>query len=97
MTFNDANAVIKLNDKDLGVIIGEGYLSDIAGHAGGINTYFVSIRPVIKSEIKDGKVRITYSVPYYEVEKWLVVVLLECLPKVLVMDLPEQQVMQELK
>lgn len=69
MTFNDANAVIKLNDKDLGVIIGEGYLSDIAGHAGGMNTYFVSIRPVIKSEIKDGKVRITYSVPYYEVEK----------------------------
>ena len=69
MTFNDANAVIKLNDKDLGVIIGEGCLSDIAGHAGGMNTYFVSIRPVIKSEIKDGKVRITYSVPYYQVEK----------------------------
>lgn len=69
MTFNDANAVIKLNDKDLGVIIGEGYLSDIARHAGGMNTYFVSIRPVIKSEIKDGKVRITYSVPYYQVEK----------------------------
>lgn len=69
MTFNDANAVIKLNGKDLGVIIGEGYLSDIAGHAGGMNTYFVSIRPVIKSEIKDGKVRITYSVPYYQVKK----------------------------
>lgn len=69
MTFNDANAVIKLNDKDLGVIIGKGYLSNIAGHAGGMNTYFVSIRPVIKSEIKDGKVRVTYTVPFYQVKK----------------------------
>lgn len=69
MTFNDANAVIKLNDKDLGVIIGEGCLSNIAEHAGGMNAYSVDIRPVIKSEIKDDKVRITYTVPFYQVKK----------------------------
>lgn len=47
-TFNDANSVIKLNDKDEGVIIAEGYVADIAGHIGGMNAYNISIRPVIK-------------------------------------------------
>ena len=35
-SFNDANSVIKLNDKESGTIIGVGYLSDIAGHMGGL-------------------------------------------------------------
>ena len=42
-TFNDANSVIKLNDKESGVIIASGYIADIAGHAGGTNSYNVSI------------------------------------------------------
>lgn len=54
-TFNDANSVIKLNDKDTGVIIAEGYVSDIAGHMGGMNAYGISIRPIIKVDIKDKK------------------------------------------
>lgn len=66
-TFNDANSVIKLNDKELGCIIGEGYLKDIAGHAGGTNAYDVSIRPIIKTDIKDEKIRVTYTVPAYSV------------------------------
>lgn len=68
-TFNDANSVIKLNDKDTGVIIAEGYISDIAGHAGGMNAYNISIRPIIKVDIKDKKIRITYTVQYYDVIK----------------------------
>ena len=66
-TFNDANSVIKLNDKELGTIIAQGYVADIAQHAGGTSAYNVSIKPVIKCDIKDGKVRVTYSVPYYDV------------------------------
>lgn len=66
-TFNDANSVIKLNDKDDGCIIGQGYISDIAAHSGGSNTYDVNIRPIIKTDIKDGKIRVTYSVPSYNV------------------------------
>ena len=66
-TFNDANSVIKLNDKELGTIIAEGCVSNIAQHVGGVNNYAVSIRPIIKCDIKDEKVRITYSVPYYDV------------------------------
>lgn len=68
-TFNDANSVIKLNDKDLGTIIAQGYVADIAQHAGGTSAYNVSIKPVIKCDIKDGKVRVTYSVPFYDVKR----------------------------
>lgn len=69
-TFNDANAVIKLNDREIGTIIAEGYMGNIAGHAGGTNSYNVSIRPVIKCDLKDGKVRVTYTVPFYSVTKF---------------------------
>lgn len=68
-TFNDANSVIKLNDKELGVIIAEGYVPNIAGHVGGANSYRVNIRPIIKVDIKDNKIRVTYTVQYYDVAK----------------------------
>lgn len=68
-SFNDANSVIKLNDKESGTIIASGYVSEIAGHVGGMNTYNVSVKPIIKVDIKDGKVRVTYTVQCYEVEK----------------------------
>lgn len=68
-TFNDANSVIKLNDKDLGCIIGEGYLDDIAKHMGGMNSYIVNARPIIRTDIKDKRIRITYTIQCYEVEK----------------------------
>ena len=66
-TFNDANSVIKLNDKESGVIIASGYMADIAGHAGGTNSYNVSIKPVIRVDIKEGKIRVTYSIDHYDV------------------------------
>ncbi len=66
-TFNDANSVIKLNDKELGTIIAQGYVGSIAQHAGGSNSYDVSIKPVIKCDIKEGKVRVTYTIPFYSV------------------------------
>ncbi len=70
-TFNDANSVIKLNDKESGEIISTGYVADIAGHAGGMNSYIVSIRPIIKVDIKDKKIRVTYTVQDYEVTKMI--------------------------
>ena len=70
-TFNDANSVIKLNDKDSGVIIGEGFIDGIAGHMGGMNSYRISIRPIIRVDIKDKKIRVTYTVQYYDVDKFV--------------------------
>ena len=68
-SFNDANSVIQLNDKDAGVIIGKGYVANIAGHVGGMNAYNVSMHPIIKVDIKDKKIRVTYTVQCYDVEK----------------------------
>lgn len=65
-TFNVADAVIQLNDKELGVIIGQGYVSNIASHIGGMNAYILNIRPIIKTDIKDEKIRVTYTVPFYD-------------------------------
>lgn len=64
-TFNDASSVIQLNDKELNTIIAQGYVDDIATHIGGVTAYRVGIKPVIKCDIKDGKVRVTYTVPYF--------------------------------
>lgn len=68
-SFNDANSVIQLNDKDSGVIICQGYCYGIAANMGGINTYVVSIKPIIKIDIKDKKIRVTYTVQNYEIER----------------------------
>lgn len=70
-TFSDGNSAIQLNDKDLGTIIAQGYVGSIAQHIGGSNTYDVSIKPIIKCDIKDGKVRVTYTVPFYAVVRMI--------------------------
>ena len=66
-SFGSGKAVIQLNDKDAGVIIGKGYIESIASHTGGMNNYTVHLEPVIKTDIKDNKIRITYTVPFYSV------------------------------
>lgn len=68
-TFNSGKEVIQLNDKDAGVIIGKGYIEGIASHTGGMNQYTVHLEPIIKTDIKDNKIRITYTVPFYTVVK----------------------------
>ncbi len=68
-SFNDANSVIKLNDKETGTIIASGYISDVADHMGGGNAYRVDVRPIIKVDIKDGKIRVTYTVQAYDATK----------------------------
>lgn len=66
MSFNDANSVIKLNDKQAGTIIGQGFVESIASHVGGITAYDISIKPIIKVDIKDKKIRVTYTIQYYD-------------------------------
>lgn len=68
-SFGSGKAVIQLNDKDAGVIIGKGYVDNIAQHVGGLDAFTVNITPIIKTDIKDGKVRVTYTIPSYEIEK----------------------------
>jgi hypothetical protein len=65
-TFKDKQS-ITLNDKEAGAIIINATMENIATHTGGLNQYSVSITPIIKIDIKDGKVRVTYTVQSYDV------------------------------
>ena len=65
-TFKDKQA-ITLNDKEAGCIIISSTIRNIAEHTGTFNKYSVNITPVIRLDIKDGKVRVTYTVQNYDV------------------------------
>ena len=65
-TFQDKQA-ITLNDKDAGCIIITSTIRDIVEHTGTLNRYAVSITPVIRLDIKEGRVRVTYTVQTYDV------------------------------
>ena len=65
-TFKDKQA-ITLNDKEAGCIIISSTIRNIAEHTGTFNKYSVNITPVIRLDIKDGKVRVTYTVQSYDV------------------------------
>ena len=65
-TFKDKQA-ITLNDKDAGCIIISSTLKNIVEHTGTLNKYSVSITPVIRLDIKEGRVRVTYTVQTYDV------------------------------
>ena len=65
-TFKDKQA-ITLNDKEAGCIIISSTMKNIVEHTGTLNSYSVSITPVIRIDIKDGKVRVTYTVQNYDI------------------------------
>ena len=67
-TFKDKQA-ITLNDKEEGVIIISSTIDGIADHTGTLNRYVVSITPVIRLDIKDGRIRVTYTVQNYDILK----------------------------
>ena len=58
-TFDDKQA-ITLNDKEAGCIIIKSTIRNIAEHMGTLNSYSVSITPVIRLDIKEGRVRVIY-------------------------------------
>ena len=58
-----------MNDKETGCIIAQGSVEGVATHTGGSNKYNVSIRPIIRVDIKEGKCRVTYSLQAYNVLK----------------------------
>ena len=67
-TFKDKQA-ITLNDKEAGCIIVSSTIDAIADHTGTLNRYVVSITPVIRIDIKPGRIRVTYTVPTYDILK----------------------------
>ena len=65
-TFKDKQA-ITLNDKEAGCIIVSSTIKNIVEHTGTLNKYSVNITPVIRLDIKDGRIRVTYTVQSYDV------------------------------
>ena len=65
-TFKDHQA-ITLNDMEAGCIIISSTIRNIVEHVGTVNKYSVSITPVIRLDIKDGRVRVTYTVQNYDI------------------------------
>jgi hypothetical protein len=65
-TFKDKQA-ITLNDKDAGCIIISSTIPSIVEHMGTLNKYTVSITPVIRLDIKEGRIRVTYTVQNYDI------------------------------
>lgn len=65
-TFQDRQA-ITLNDKQSGCIIISSSIPNIVEHIGTLNKYSVSITPLIRLDIKDEKVRVTYTVQTYDI------------------------------
>lgn len=77
-TFKDKQA-ITLNDKESGTIIISSTLQNIAQHLGGLNSFQVNITPIIKIDIKEGRIRTTLTVQNYDILKnagggWIVAV-----------------------
>ena len=65
-TFKDKQS-ITLNDKEAGCIIVSSTIPGIVDHTGTMNKYSVSITPVIRLDIKEGRVRVTYTVQNYDI------------------------------
>ncbi|MBR1395575.1 MAG: DUF4468 domain-containing protein [Prevotella sp.] len=65
-TFKDHNA-ITLNDKEAGCIIISSTIPGIVEHMGTISKYTVSITPIIRLDIKEGRVRVTFTVQNYDI------------------------------
>ncbi|MBP3227167.1 MAG: DUF4468 domain-containing protein [Bacteroidaceae bacterium] len=65
-TFKD-NQAITLNDKEAGCIIISATIPNIVEHTGTLNKYSVSITPIIRLDIKEGRVRVTYTVQNYDI------------------------------
>ncbi len=58
---------ITLNDKEAGCIIISSPIQNIVEHTGTLNKYSVSITPLIRLDIKEGRVRVTFTVQNYDI------------------------------
>jgi hypothetical protein len=66
---SNSQSAIQVADTIAGIIQTRLYISQIAKRTMGDNHYFVSIRPLLTFDFKDGKIRFTYSLESYYVLK----------------------------
>ena len=64
-TFVDSKSVIQTSERERGLIIARGFISGTGSSVGAFTSVDISITPTIKVQIKDERIRVTYSVPFY--------------------------------
>lgn len=75
LSSNDKFALL-VSDENLGQIQTRCYIPDIAKRTMGDNSYRVSIRPLLKFDFKDGKMRFTFTLQCYDVLKKMMTVVM---------------------
>ena len=67
-TFNNGKSVIQLNDKEAGVVIGKGFISNVAKHMSFTSNANIHAWVIIRVDIKDDKFRVMTTIHSYEME-----------------------------
>ena len=65
--FQGSACDIRMMDSNRGTIIVQGAVLDIFEHVGMQNVYTVSLKPVLRIDVKDGRARIVFTLSHYNV------------------------------
>lgn len=68
-TFNTSECMVRSIDDSNHSIIVQGYVNNAVEHIGGSNIYYINLRPIVRIQVKDERVRITFTMPAYNVHK----------------------------
>jgi len=68
-SFKSGKSVIQLNDKEAGCVIGKGYVDALGSTAGFSNNSEAAAWVILRTDIKDEKVRVIATIQSYEVTK----------------------------
>jgi hypothetical protein len=67
--FNSYESKIRSVEKEKYRIVAQGYVNNVIEHDGVENKYYISLRPIITLQAKDGKVRAVFSINTYDVHR----------------------------
>ncbi|MFR2069327.1 MAG: DUF4468 domain-containing protein [Bacteroides nordii] len=67
-SFNSGKSVIQLNDKEAGVVIGKGFINNVAKHTSFASNANIHAWIIIRIDIKDDKFRVMTTIQSYEME-----------------------------
>lgn len=67
--FNTSECMVRSIDNNSHSIIVQGYVNNAVEHIGGSNIYYINLKPIMNIQVKDEKVRITYTMSAYNVHK----------------------------
>lgn len=67
-TFNSGKSVIQLNEKEAGVVVGKGYIENVAQHVSFASSADIHAWVIIRVDIKDNKFRVMTTVQEYDMD-----------------------------